>query len=169
MWNNAWNDASASLTQSTSKDGQTQVTGNWNFGGNKITNLGAGAAANDAVRMAQTAKKGIGFQRDLTAASGNVAITGVGFTPKLMFLWGAMGATSSASFGWVDFQTMVTSSLLSLGGIWTADGRTILIETSSGNRQTAVPVSADADGFTIAWTKTGSPSGLAQFYALLWA
>jgi len=50
-YNNNLNDIAAALTQSIASDGQTPITANIPFGGNKITGLGAGTLAGDSVRF----------------------------------------------------------------------------------------------------------------------
>lgn len=55
-WNDLLADLSSAISQSVSKDGQTQITGNINWGGNRILNLGAPEAAGDAVRYGMLAK-----------------------------------------------------------------------------------------------------------------
>lgn len=48
-WNDLLADLSAAISQSVSKDGQTQITGDMNWGGNRITNLGEPQNATDAL------------------------------------------------------------------------------------------------------------------------
>ena len=50
-YNNNLNDIAAAITQSIASDGQTPITANIPFGGNKITGLGAGTLAGDSVRF----------------------------------------------------------------------------------------------------------------------
>ena len=53
--NSDFSDIGAAITQSISKDGQTVYTGNQPMGGNKITDLGDGEQATDAVNLGQVA------------------------------------------------------------------------------------------------------------------
>lgn len=48
-------DVANALTQSTSADGQTPIAGVWNFGANRISNVGAATNAGDAVSFGQSA------------------------------------------------------------------------------------------------------------------
>lgn len=96
-WNDLLADIAAALSQSVSKDGQTQITGDMNWGGNRITNLGQPAAAGDALRNSMITKgadiasaatinipvDGILF--DVTGDATISTITG-GFSGKFAFL-----------------------------------------------------------------------------------
>jgi hypothetical protein len=80
-----------------------------------------------------------GFTRDSVAATGVVAITGVGFRTNQNCVYevgsGVYAHNSTSAFHY---------------------------EPSSGNHQDGIVTSFDADGFTISWTKTGSPTGNAR-------
>lgn len=99
--------------------------------------------------------------RDLAAATGNVAYTGAGFTPTSIIA--IMGATGSEPFS-VGFADSAKTSY-SLSGYGTGDAKTIsaalfyIDVDAANNKQTATVASYDADGFTLTWTKTGSPTG----------
>lgn len=99
--------------------------------------------------------------RDMDAVSGDVSYTGVGFTPGLVFFTAAV-QTTSISFGFGD----ATTSTFSRG--WNAGGGSILFTGGSGAcvhlyessilGQDAVVKSLDSDGFTLTWSKSGSPT-----------
>lgn len=55
-WNSLLSDIASALTQSISKDGQTQITGDLNFGGNQAQNLRAPSSNSEALRRAQIIK-----------------------------------------------------------------------------------------------------------------
>ena len=101
------------------------------------------------------------FTRDTSLASGDQAVTGVGFQPKgILFFMGQSGAASNeASWGFTDASG--GSSVLRDGtGIFKSDSSPIFDRQSgSGTQYTGVLDSFDADGFTITWTKAGSPTG----------
>jgi hypothetical protein len=96
--------------------------------------------------------------RDFALSSGNVAYTGVGFTPKAIIAltqggtlnacWGLVG---SAGGNGVGFEFQAGGALVDADFIYLQDG--------SSNGQSAVLASYDADGFTLTWTKFGSPTG----------
>jgi hypothetical protein len=107
------------------------------------------------------------FTRDMEAASGDVAITGVGFVPKMLFFFAGKASTAGAIiqyFGAVQNPNVggVTLNRTPADAtgpyIWTTSSNCIgLIESGLAN-QMAVMKTYDADGFTLTWTKTGSPS-----------
>jgi hypothetical protein len=94
--NTSLSDIAAALTGSIASDGQTPITGNLNMVSNKISNLGAGTLATDAV--------------NLTQATTAVAITGgnINGTP--------IGQTTAAAG---SFTTLSASSTLGVTGVAT--------------------------------------------------
>ncbi len=110
----------------------------------------------------------ITVSRDMTAVTGNVAYTGCGFSPRLLT---ATGGVSGATSDRVTFLGLIASG----GAVGNAAiaGTVVLVnsnfieafETGLTNGQSAGVNSFDADGFTLAWTKTGTPgAGTATFY-----
>ncbi|MFA5036689.1 MAG: hypothetical protein WC479_05885 [Candidatus Izemoplasmatales bacterium] len=99
--------------------------------------------------------------RDNTAASGNVSYTGYGFTPTALIIFACLNDTVNTSFGHCDSvrveQVMMYRQEVSQ---WTHNSNQIVYITSAlaANRQTAIVASYDADGFTLTWTKSGTPS-----------
>jgi len=100
------------------------------------------------------------FTRDMTAASGGVSYTGVGFTPKFVIFLGAVAGDVSGSWGWGDTSNQ--------GAMFRNDGTAdetistttaINIQTGVGASQTAVVSSLDSDGFSLTWVKGGGPTG----------
>lgn len=125
---------------------------------------GAGA---QPVFGARLNAKVITATRDMTAASGSVAYTGVGFTPKIIMAFGCqtsglnvseihwgMCSSSSANFGMSTQNT---------GDGVGSTAKFIYIQESAGLDQSAVLASFDVDGFTLTWTKTGTPTGTNTF------
>jgi hypothetical protein len=53
-WQTLITDVANSITQSTSADGQTPITGVWNYGGYRISNAGAGTNAGDVMTYGQS-------------------------------------------------------------------------------------------------------------------
>ena len=74
-FNNVINDIATGLSTCITKDGQTTVTANIPFGGNKLTGVGAGTAATDAARMSQLQN---GAGATLGTIAGTNTITAVG-------------------------------------------------------------------------------------------
>ena len=97
--------------------------------------------------------------RDLTAASGNVSYTGVGFTPTAIHNISYVTA-SLGSLGYADSARADTGIKLNVTA--TYESGFIYLETTSNNYQTATIASYDSDGFTLTWTKVNSPTGTLQ-------
>ncbi len=124
------------------------------------TQLNALAAGGVTTRLAS---KLVLKYRDQTAATGDVAYTGVGFQPtSIIFMTTGEAVVSPLSIGFSD-----SSRAVGLLGKYTNNvnsapfSGTVIIGatgTDNSNLQTASVKSYDADGFTLAWTKTGSPS-----------
>lgn len=112
------------------------------------------------------------LSRVLSVASGNVSYTGVGFTPRLiLFQTGISGGGGWASQGQataIDNRCLEiainaggTNSILYQGtfaGLQRDD-------IAGANFQTFTVFSLDADGFTLAWTKVGTPTATANITA----
>jgi len=107
--------------------------------------------------------------RDMTASSGDVSYTGVGFVPALIILLAAIdSAGSTMSVGFADKLDGAGGAICdascgaSASSWWTGDGFCYLVTTGSTTRQVGILKTFDADGFTVTWTKTGSPTGTAD-------
>lgn len=103
------------------------------------------------------------FTRDMTAASGSAAVTGVGFKPRaVIFLAGdPSSAADNASVGIDDGAS--PGSLANLNSIsagkWFVPASSIYLFQGASTSQVGSISSMDDDGFTVSWTKTGSPTG----------
>ncbi len=107
--------------------------------------------------------------RDMTAASGNVSYTGVGFKPKAILLLSSIHGTAGAiSWGFDDATTRLCKydDAATTAGTYQGTTFSIFVQTAVGASQKATVNSFDSDGFTLAWTKTGSPTGTLSFYYL---
>jgi len=112
-WQAVLNDVSSALTQSVSKDGQTAMTGNLPFSGNKITGLGAGSSAGDSLRFEQLFSQGtltdiasastldIGAQlTNFLRVTGTTGVTSFGVNyngPRFLIFAAALTLTHSAN------------------------------------------------------------------------
>lgn len=108
------------------------------------------------------------FTRDMTSASGNVSYTGLGFMPTKCFFTSldVTIATNTVSWGYDDglFPSAVSQIADRSIDSWSAT-QSVGVEFVANTYQMGHVFSFDADGFTIAWTKTGSPSGtMRAFY-----
>jgi len=107
--------------------------------------------------------------RDLAAANGSVSYTGVGFTPTVLIMNGCIEGTPNL------VNCTMSDSSRTAGG-FECDGTSANFRVSTnlfapatndaGNYVIGVLSSYDADGFTVAWTKTGSPTGTFSFTVL---
>ena len=96
------------------------------------------------------------FERDLSAAAGTQAVTGVGFEPsKVIFIAGINGA-----FSGVGMDDGTKRKLSGAGSMPVVAGTysILLSDASFANSQQAYISSLDADGFTLTWSKIGSPT-----------
>lgn len=120
-----------------------------------------GAGANPA--WGATVKIGT-FTYDLTTASGTQAITGVGFQPTAVFFVGGKNGSSGVGFGLDDGTNRIgvfDDNVDSAGTYVVTTSNSLAIATAAGANQQANITSFGADGFTLAWVKTGSPTGTA--------
>ncbi len=101
--------------------------------------------------------------RAMDAATGNVAYTGVGFTPKTLSIIAIKDGNSGTCFG-ISTGTTEYSATKYGGATSTTQnyiaGYVVYFsdEATGANAQTAAVSSLDADGFTLAWTRTGTAS-----------
>lgn len=100
--------------------------------------------------------------RDMTAASGTVAYTGVGFVPTSIMAFGVIQSSYSFGLGFVD-SARTEQGLFQFGtNTLYTDPALLSIATSAGVQQYCTVSSYDADGFSLVWTKQGSPTGTAE-------
>ena len=110
----------------------------------------------------QTRYKIGSFTYDSATASGTTAVTGVGFTPKIVRFMASVMGSAKSSHGVDDGAVgkCMYSDDNTTADTWGMDGAfSIFIESGGGANSKAVISSMDSDGFTITRTKTGSPTG----------
>lgn len=102
--------------------------------------------------------------RNQNTASGTQAITGVGFTPKIVYFLCVMGGTNRLSWGFgtssdnrcvLDYHSANPTSSYDT---YSSSGDALKPMVDNSNHQKGSINSMDADGFTITWTKVGSPA-----------
>lgn len=101
------------------------------------------------------------FQRDVSLA-GAQAITTVGFLPKAIYFMGGIQTTRGFSWGLGDGtnEWSVTDREPTGSDTYQHSVNLIIqVDVSSGNTATAVLTSFDVTGFTVTWSKNGSPTG----------
>lgn len=99
------------------------------------------------------------FTRDMAAASGDVAYTGLGFSPdEVTFISWLAVASFSVGFDKQDERANISERVVS-----TRDGdavKSIWIYEDGTKMQSGFILSLDADGFTITWVKIGVPNAV---------
>jgi hypothetical protein len=133
--------------------------------GISVTN-GSGVAGNPTVALDFTVPhfKVGSFTRDISTATGTQAITGVGFQPTAILIFGGVTGSAAISAGFSDGST---HGGLSNGHLASADTWAVLttelirINQGSGNFYDGTISAFGADGFTVSWTKNGTPTGTA--------
>lgn len=100
------------------------------------------------------------FTRDLTTASGTQAITGVGFTPKAVLF---LGVRDGGLLDTKGVDTLAAANCILQGydsnQFLGAAYSIYFYHGSEVDRQRALITTLGADGFTLTWTKDGSPTG----------
>lgn len=105
--------------------------------------------------------KVITLTRDLTTATGDVAYTGVGFIPTSISAFGVVDGTAFVSEGFSD-STKASQCIYQYGAnTWSYSAGLVAMSPSISAYQIATVKSYDADGFTLTWTKTSTPTGTA--------
>lgn len=97
----------------------------------------------------------------MTASSGNVSYTGVGFTPTSILCLSAIHTTFAFSVSMSDSaKTTGNITAQSASAMRVYDQYLCLLYgATDADFQGGVISTYDADGFTITWTKAGSPTG----------
>ena len=130
--------------------------------GTDDTKFATPKALADAGVNTRLKSKVITATRDYSSASGDVAYTGVGFVPTtIRTIYSKNGATVGDGNGFSD--SAKTNSALNNrqnnGTSNIANDSIIYSDIVSGGYQKALVKSYDSDGFTLTWTKLGSPTG----------
>ena len=159
--------------------GTLAVTGNETVGGtlavtgvltptgglsaNSVTNTNLAGGITQA-KLATTAGDGplksklVVVTRDGTAASGDVSYTGAGFIPSSLLAHAHVDNTTYRSDGLADASKTCYSTFQSAANVYYDNASLIVYSNQSAWGQTAIVKSYDADGFTLTWTKAGSPT-----------
>lgn len=102
--------------------------------------------------------------RNASAVDGSVSYTGVGFTPTALSLnWSIAGASSfGAGVGYVDSTKQGRANSYDQNAVVVTNNAIDIWTPDDGNTKydSGVVTSFDADGFTIAWTKTSTPASV---------
>ena len=107
------------------------------------------------------------FSRTMSASSGDVSYTGVGFKPSvIIFLSVYINTSSSIGFDDGSSSVVVLDYNYSGNPHTIESNKSVWLWPASGNHQLMRIKTMDADGFTGTWTKTGSPTGTGTVYYL---
>ena len=97
--------------------------------------------------------------RDMEAASGDVSYTGYGFQPTSLECFAVLAGSPAGSWGFTDLAGDEFVTLQDYDSNMTvAPGYIIWLRPAAGKSQQATWKSYDANGFTLTWTKTGTPA-----------
>lgn len=113
----------------------------------------------------------LSFTRDISTANGTQAVTGVGFKPSHAIFITAVASTPSdlSSIG-IDNSTIQAAltnyNNINAGQWYLNTGGSVVVTLSSGNIYSGKVTTWGADGCTITWVKTGSPTGTIAIYGL---
>lgn len=124
-----------------------------------------GAAANPAWAYAPIFKLS-STTRDLSTATGDQAITGVGFTPRLLLLIGAQDNNARMSIGIDDLTNRLALSFDDAGNKWQVETTVSVAPGTGSDKQVAYVSAVGSDGFTLSWTKSGTPTGTFTLFYL---
>jgi hypothetical protein len=116
-------------------------------------------AMGDADVNTRLRSKVIAATRDMTAASGDVSYTGVGFQPTSIICRAHIGGGEVWSHAHADSSKAVGGTFHYGTTTWGTDSFLIALYVDGTNTQTAYVKTFDSNGFTLTWVKTNSPTG----------
>lgn len=120
----------------------------------------------DAGLNTRLSSKVVTVSKDVSA-TGDQAITGVGFTPTSIILFLTIGGTKNYSSGICDSTLAERCTVIDYAGNGDYTASYIAFFTTAASQVArAIVKSFDADGFTLTWDKVNSPTGTANGYAI---
>jgi len=103
------------------------------------------------------------FTKNMADASGNQSYTGIGFKPAAVIFFAGVNGADGDSKG-IDDATASGYAADDYadvpGGQVAGTGSSIVIVPAAGKSYAGHITSMDADGYTIAWTRTSTPTGI---------
>jgi len=107
------------------------------------------------------------YTYDVSTASGNQTLTGVGFTPTAAVLLGTINNSIVASVGFTTGSVGNAINQNGTAGNWGVPGNPncIWLVVTAGNGAYA-SMTFNSDGGVLAWTKSGTPTGTANIIVL---
>lgn len=136
-----------------------------------VTNTITETLTNTVEAKVYTLRSSIGnFSRDTALASGTQSVSGIGGVPVVLLFLSVSNATDEVSIG---FDNLTAKGCIAYeGGVTAWNGSStysICDIQAAAHRYDGYVQSLDSDGFTISWTKTGSPTGtLISYYMALY-
>ena len=124
-----------------------------------LTGTGVGTSAWQASGNVKIGS--VSGDRDMTAVSGDVSETGIGFQPRYVIFFCGVNTTSKVSWGFDDASNRICIADYhgqTVNTYFVSTGHSIKIMQDASNMQQGLLKTLDADGFTITWFKEGSPS-----------
>jgi len=103
--------------------------------------------------------------RDETVASGTQSEVSMGFRPRFIMFFGANSTSQRHYFGMSDATNQFCMYTFDITQYMANDSSKCIRTNSATNFNTAT-VAFDADGFTLTWVKTGSPTGTMNAFYL---
>lgn len=146
----------------------SQITTASKVSGTAFTGLasipaGAGVIPSANLPSATTVTSKTGSFTRSAGTTGTQAITGVGFSPKdLEFICGNTSNVSSWGFDTGGGASTSYSMANVANNMSLVTGDSIYLDQGAGNQFYAMVTSLDSDGFTLTWSKSGTPSGTAS-------
>lgn len=106
------------------------------------------------------------FTFNLTSANGSTSVvSSLSFTPKAVIFMGGINGTSCAAMNGFDTgiaRGSVADDTVDSGGTYSVStSKSIVFAQAAGANQQGVITSISSTGFTVTWTKSGSPTGTA--------
>ncbi|MEW6184707.1 MAG: hypothetical protein AB1585_03090, partial [Thermodesulfobacteriota bacterium] len=147
----------------------------WYRAGGALTRLAKGTANHkmfmNAAATAPEWAKGLyegTFEHDLSAASGTQEITGVGFKPSMIIILSARSNSPGFCLGFDDGSNHYHILNYDISNIVGSGYSLGWADSTVTNYATGAITTLGSDGFTVTWTKTGSPTGtlIASYLAL---
>jgi hypothetical protein len=110
----------------------------------------------------------ISATRNMTAAAGDVAYTGVGFKPSCIIALASIDTSQVSSSGFAFNTVNYASSSTPGSGVFKFQPvpSLIYLQTDASAYQSAKVKTMDSGGFTLTWVKGVSPTGTATLYFL---
>lgn len=128
-----------------------------------LTSIPSAAGAIPTANLTNALQVKVGaFSRDISTATGTQAVTGVGFQPKAVIVIANTNTTAKTSIGFTDgtSQGVIHDYQEESADGWgVSSSYTIFVVHGSGVYYSGSITTLGADGFTVSWTKTGSPTG----------